>query len=119
MLPGLGAHRTGFHLELLQRVRERKRLVQTVKGIVGGAAIQRKGNLVAVAAGHGERDRRKVLIGIQVVGHRALRRRVAGEENQLGRLPRIERQFDHFLVADDLADAARVGFHRQGLGLDR
>ena len=119
MLAGLGAHRTGFHLELLQRVRERKRLVQTVEGIVGGAAIERKRNLVGVASGHGDRDRRKVLVGVQIVGNRALGGGVACEENQLGRLARIQRQFDHFLVADDLTDAGAVGFHRQGLGLDR
>ena len=42
---------------------------------------------------------------------------IAGQQDQLGRLARVQRQFDDFLVADDLADAAAVRFHRQGLGL--
>ena len=37
-----------------------------------------------------------------------------GEEDQLGRLPAVERQFDDALVVDDLADAGRMRLDHRG-----
>ena len=42
-----------------------------------------------------------------------------GEEDQLGRLPSIERQFDHALVVHDLADPGRMRFDHRRVGGDR
>jgi hypothetical protein len=68
MLAGLCADRTRFHFELLQRIREWKRLVQTVERLVRGRAIERECNLIGVGSGNGYRNRRKVLVGVQIVG---------------------------------------------------
>ena len=60
-------------------------------------------------------DGRIVLVGVEVAGGR--RGGEAGEEDQLGRLPAVQRQLDDALVVDDLADAGRVRFdHRRVRG---
>jgi len=41
MLTALRAYGTGLHLEFLQRIRERQRLIQSVERIVGSTAIER------------------------------------------------------------------------------
>ena len=43
----------------------------------------------------------------------------ARQEDQLGRLPAIERQFHHALVVDHLANASGVRLHHGGVGGDR
>ena len=118
MLAGLGAHRTGLNLEFLKGIRERKRLVQSVEGIVRSSAIQSEGDLVGIAAGDRDRDRGKVLVAVQIVGNRALRGGVTREQDQLSRLARVQWQFHDLLVIDHLPDSAGVGFHSHRLGLN-
>jgi hypothetical protein len=68
----LGAHRTGFHLELRSASGKGSGWFRPLKGLLAGTAVEREGNLVGVAAGGGNRNCRKVLVGIQVIGDRAL-----------------------------------------------
>ena len=81
--------RAGLDLELLQRVGERRRQVQVVERIVVRAAVHDVGDAVGLAAGDRDRHGRIVLVGVQVPGGRG--RGEAGEEDQLGRLPAVER----------------------------
>ena len=115
MLACLCPHGTGFHFELLQGVGERKRLIETVEGIVGRPAIQAEGDGIGVAACHGDRNRRKVLVAVEIVRDHALGSGNAREQNQLGRLARIQGQLGNFLVVDNLPDAGAVCFHRKSL----
>ena len=86
-----------------------------LKGSLAVRAIQREGNLIGVAPATEIVMVGKVLVGVQVVGDRALGGGVARQENQLSWLAGVQRQIDHLLVVDDLADAGAVGFHRQRL----
>ena len=103
--------RAGLDLELLQRIGERRRQVQAVERIVVRAAVHDVGDAVGLAAGHRDRHGRKILVGVEVAGRRGGRE--AGEEDQLGRLPAVERQLHDALVVDHLADAGVLGFDQR------
>ena len=96
------------------RARERGASLHLL-GLVVRAAIHDVGHAVGLAAGDRDRHRRIVLVGVEVAGRR--RRREAGEEDQLGGLPAVERQLDDALVVDDLADAGGMRLdHRRVRG---
>jgi hypothetical protein len=67
--------------------------------------------------GHRDRHGRKVFVGVEVGRRR--RGSQPGQEDQLRRLPSVERQFDDALVVDDLANAGRVCFDHRGVGRHR
>src|SRR6185436_3697629 len=81
VLPSLRPHRAGFDFEFLKGIWEWKWLVEAVEGLIGGTSIERERNLIRIGPSHGDRYRRIVLIGIQVVGNGALRRCCTRKEN--------------------------------------
>ena len=117
VVPVARRQRAGLDLELLDRVGERRGEVQVVEGIVVRAAVHDVRHAVGLAAGDGNRDRRVVLVGVEIPGRR--RRRETGEENQLRGLAAVERNLVDPLVVDDLShtrgarfDHGRIGEHR-------
>ena len=113
----LGGQATGFHLELLQRVRKWKRQIQVIVGIVVVGSVQAIGQPRLHPACDLDDDRRVVSAAwIQ----RALRRRGchSRQQDQLGDLPTIQWQLQHASVVDHLADARVACFHKRGVGLN-
>ena len=113
VMPVPRRQRARLHLELLQRVGKRRRQVQVVERIVVRAAVHDVGDAVRLAAGDRDRDRRKILVGVEIACRRG--RREAGEENQLGGLSSVQRQLHHALVVDHLADAGVLRLDEGGV----
>ncbi len=104
--------------ELLQRVRERKRQVGVVVGVVVHRTVKGVPDAAAEAAGDGNRD----ALGDPELGDPAGVDGRAGERDEVGDLAPLQRQLDDPFLLDDLADAGaahvnqrRGRFHRHGL----
>ena len=98
--------RARLDLELLQRVRKRRRQIQVVERIIVRAAVHDVGDAVGLAACHRDRDRWEILVGVEVAGGSGGRE--TGEKDQLGGLPAVQRHLEDALIVDHLSDAGAV-----------
>src|SRR5437899_2828188 len=90
-----GGNAAGLHAELLQRVRKRERQIDIRMSVVMVAAIEQIVIAVDLPAGDGDADGGGVIMrGNDAAGGVRRDSGTAGEENQIGRLPPIERKLD-------------------------
>ena len=129
MVAVLRRQRIRFDLELLHRVRERQRQAQAVHRLVVRAAVERVGHPRRQAAGDDDGGVRiAAYAGVHDVAARRIGRALAAGrqtclEHELLELTAVQRQLEHLLVRDHLADAGiprlderRGALHRDRLG---
>ena len=108
---------TGFHLELLQSIRERQRQRQVVVWILIDRAVQLVRDAIALAARHGHHDGRIIPHGVdRAVTWRARHTR---KEYQFDRIAPIQWHLGDSQGVHYLADAGRTRLHLRGVGFHR
>ena len=118
MLAILGRQRACLHFELLKRIRERKRKVEVVEGIVVSAAIKHVGRSIRQAAADAEHGLTGIVLGGNEIRERSGGSR-AGEVDQIGRGAPVQREINDALLVDHLPDAGAAGFDHSGGCLDK
>ena len=108
-----GRQATGFHLELLQGVRKRKRQAQIVIAIGVQRAVKRIGDATRETAGHSD---------VRLVLHAPGRRHGrldsrACQRDQFGHIPSIQGQFENPLRFHKLAHTHAPRFNERCVGL--
>src|SRR5437899_135612 len=104
MMSVLSGNSTGLHFELLERIWERHREIQVVFRIIVGTTVEKIVETSVGTAGHGN-DGRRIIPDSRIQRTIGSLRGDAYKKDELGRLTSIERQFQHPLVVDHLADA--------------
>ena len=117
MQPVARGNAVGLHAEFLQGVGEGKRQVHIGMRIVVIAAVEQIVIPVDLASGYGDADSSRVIVRRDDAARRVRRHhRSAGEQDQIGRLPSIEREVHDPALIDDLGDGGVLRLHHYGVG---
>src|SRR5262249_29463730 len=112
-----GGNAAGLNAELLQGIRERERQVHVGMRVVMVAAVEQIVIAVDLASSDRYAHRGRVIVGRDHPARRVgWNRSAAGEQDQVGGLPAIERQVDNAALVDYLRNRRVLHFHHRRVG---